>query len=238
MEAIKKRITDYWSRRVEGFSALRRREFAGEKGHLWNEELNRYLPAGRALRILDAGTGTGFLAFLLAAQGHRVTGIDLTPGMIAEAKQTAARLRLPADFFVMDAEEPDFADQSFDVIVSRNLTWTLPHLERAYCRWHTLLKPGGILLNFDADYCHEKPLTELPRCHAHQTLSKGLMTEYEHMKDCLRPAQRLRPQWDVTLLEHAGFHAIAVDGGIWQRIYHDVDEFFNPTPIFTISAMA
>ncbi len=33
---------------------------------------------------------------------------------------------------VMDAENPEFADESFDVVISRNLTWTLPHADRAY----------------------------------------------------------------------------------------------------------
>lgn len=238
MEAIKMKITDYWAQRVESFSALRSREFAGEKGHLWSEELDRYLPADRVLTILDVGTGTGFLAFLLAAKGHRVTGIDLTPEMIASAKQMALGLQLPADFFVMDAERPDFPAGSFDAIVSRNLTWTLPHLEQTYTRWHTLLKPGGILINFDADYCREKKPEALPRCHAHEAVSQELMLEYEHMKAYLLPTQQPRPQWDVRLLEKAGFHAIEVDTGVWQRIYHSVDEFFNPTPIFTISAIA
>lgn len=238
MEAIKREITDYWSQRVENFSALRTRELTGEKGRLWREELDRYLPADRALRILDVGTGTGFLAFLLAAQGHQVTGIDLTPEMIASAKQMALGLHLAADFLVMDAENPDFPAGSFDAIVSRNLTWTLPHLEKTYARWHTLLRPGGILLNFDADYCREKKPAEVPVCHAHAGVSRALMAEYEHMKEYLVRTQQPRPQWDVSLLQNAGFHAAAVDTGVWQRIYHDVDEFFNPTPIFTISAIA
>ena len=85
MEKIKQEMAGYWSRRVEQFSALRCREFGSEKHRQWQEELEKYLPAGRALDILDIGTGTGFLAFLLAERGHRVTGIDLTAEMIAEA---------------------------------------------------------------------------------------------------------------------------------------------------------
>lgn len=238
MGTIKQRITGYWAQRMENFSALRRRELTGEKGRLWERELEQYLPAGRPQKILDAGTGIGFLAFLLAEKGHQVTGIDLTPEMIGEARRTARWLDLPVDFWVMDAENPDFACQTFDVIVSRNLTWTLPHLGAAYARWHALLKPGGMLINFDGDYCREEASVQLPDCHAHRDISAGLMLEYEQMKAELRPMQRPRPQWDVELLERAGFREVTLDTGVWRRIYREKDEFFQPTPIFTITAIA
>ena len=45
-----------------------------------------------------------------------------------------------------------------------------------------------------------------------------------------------RPQWDVQLLIEAGFERVTVDKGVYKRIYAEIDEFFNPTPIFTIAA--
>jgi len=45
-----------------------------------------------------------------------------------------------------------------------------------------------------------------------------------------------RPQWDVQLLVEAGFERICVDVGVYRRIYAELDEFYNPTPIFTIAA--
>lgn len=237
METIKTRVTDYWAQRVSQFSALRIRELNSEKAGLWLRELETYLPARLGLKILDIGTGTGFFAFLLAARGYEVTGIDLTADMIREARRIAAEQSIPANFFVMDAEDPQFSDHTFDAIVTRNLTWTLPHVEKAYKRWHTLLKPGGVLVNFDADYCREKQ-TALPANHAHQQISAGLMQEYESIKDVLRPMQRARPQWDVALLKAAGFGEVAVDTDVWKRIYGTADEFYNPTPIFTIFAKA
>lgn len=96
--------------------------------------------------------GTGFFACLFAAEGHEATGIDLTPDMIKHAEHMAAVLGLDATFRIMDAENPDFEPESFDVLVTRNLTWTLPHVEKAYREWYRILKPGGVLINFDADY--------------------------------------------------------------------------------------
>ena len=98
------------------------------------------------IRILDIGTGTGFFAFLLSSLGHRVTGIDLTPSMIQEAKEIGQTLHSSAQFRVMDAEKLLFADESFDMVISRNLTWTLPHPQEAYREWQRVLKPGGLFL--------------------------------------------------------------------------------------------
>lgn len=238
MEEIKQRMTSYWSERAESFSELRMKEFSGKMRSRWMAEFEKYIPMTTPLRILDLGTGTGFFAFLLGAEGHEVTGVDLTEDMILKARKTSEQLGIPAQFAVMDAEEPDFGDGSFDVIVTRNLTWCLPHLEKAYGNWHRLLKKDGILLNFDADYCREKNDEPLPENHAHQGIPDRMKQEYEFFKQELRPVQEPRPIWDQLLLEKAGFHNITVDPQVYKRIYREFDEFYNPTPIFTIAARA
>ena len=238
MEQLKEQMTDYWSWRVPSFSELRKKELSGKMRERWMDEFVKYIPMDRPLKILDLGTGTGYFACLLGQCGHDVTGIDLTEDMILEAGRVAAQLQIPAKFFVMDAEEPDFAPESFDVLVSRNLTWGLPHLEKAYAGWHRLLKKDGILLNFDADYCREDSGKALPENHAHKGIPEKRTLEYEAFKDTLRPTQQPRPQWDVELLRKAGFHDIRVDTEVYQRIYVEFDEFYNPTPIFGISAKA
>ena len=138
----------------------------------------------------------------------------------------------------MDGEAPELPPHVFDVIVTRKLTWTLPHLDLAYRNWHRLLKPGGVLVNFDADYCREKEERPLPAHHAHQDIAAELLGEYESMKAQLRPMQRPRPQWDAELLRAAGFHDVTVDFGVWGRVYQEIDEFYDPTPGFAVSAIA
>lgn len=240
MEQIKEKITDYWSQRARDFGALRLKELQGSKGRLWMAELEKYIPMDRSLRILDLGTGTGFFTFLLASRGHQVTGIDLTEEMILQAGQTARVLGIQADFQVMDAEQPCFPPESFDVLISRNLTWNLPHLKEAYRAWKKLLKPGGILLNFDGDYCHEKEEdpASLPPSHAHKHLSRTLMDQYRELKGELKTSQQIRPVWDIQLLSQAGFSSIQMDPSLWKRIYSMPDEFYNPTPVFAIAAYA
>jgi SAM-dependent methyltransferase len=212
------------------------KEFSGKMHERWMAEFQKHLPMDKPLRILDLGTGTGFFCFLLGAEGHQVTGIDLPKDMILHARQSADVLKIPVDFCVMDAEKPDFAPGSFDALVTRNLTWGLPHLPEAYRNWFDLLKPGGVLINFDADYCREKKAEALPENHAHKGIAPELSQEYENFKNALRPVQQPRPQWDVQLLLEAGFQTVTVDTGVWKRIYQDFDEFYNPTPIFTIVA--
>ena len=239
MELIKHRVTHYWSHRAEGFEKQRLREFESEKKGRWLAEFARYLPQGRPLRILDVGTGTGFFACLLAGEGHETTGIDLTPEMIEHAEHMAAVLGVDASFTIMDAEEPEFEAGSFDVLVTRNLTWTLPHIEKAYREWFRILKPGGVLINFDADYSaalEEEDETELPENHAHKLVPDYMRAENDAITMELGAYHGPRPQWDVQLLVEAGFERVTVDMGVYKRIYREIDEFYNPTPIFTIAA--
>lgn len=239
MKNLKERIKNYWARRVPSFVRQRLREFESEKRGLWFAEIARYLPKGKPLRILDVGTGTGFLACLLSAEGHTVTGIDLTSEMISRAEEFAKAVKVPAKFLVMDAECPNFPPESFDAIVTRNLTWTLPDLQKAYRSWHELLAKGGTLINFDADYCHEfsdaEDLALLPD-HAHKLIPTDLVAENDEITQELCAYQKRRPEWDLRLLLDAGFSRVTVDAGVWKRVYPVPDEFYNPTPIFTIAA--
>ena len=239
MENLKDHIKSYWTKRAPSFVQQRLREFESEKRGLWLAEIAPYLPKGKTLRILDVGTGTGFLACLLSAEGHTVTGIDLTHEMIARAETFANTVGVPAKFLVMDAECPDFPPESFDIIVTRNLTWTLPDLEKAYCSWHKLLMKGGSLINFDADYCHEfsdaEEVALLPN-HAHKLIPADLAEENDEITQELCAYQKRRPEWDLRLLLDAGFSRVTVDAGVWKRVYAEPDEFYNPTPIFAITA--
>ena len=206
MTVLKKRITHYWSIRARAFADQRLRELDSPKARRWLEEIVPKLPESadnKPLRVLDVGAGTGFFTFLLSPLGHEVVGIDLTPAMIAKAKELARHLNISA--------------------------------ERAYRAWAKLLRPGGVLINFDADYCREH-CDELPKLHAHKDISPACWREYEAIKHELQPGQGVRPHWDAVLLRAAGFADIAFDHGVWQRIYSEIDEFFNPTPIFVLSA--
>ncbi len=113
----------------------------------WSALLTDQLPPNASpapLRILDVGCGTGSLSLILAEQGYTVTGVDFAPAMIEAARQKAAKQ--PIEFHVMDAAQPDFPAQQFDVLVCRHVLWALPEPADVLKRWRDLLKPGGTLL--------------------------------------------------------------------------------------------
>ncbi|MDO4650229.1 MAG: methyltransferase domain-containing protein, partial [Eubacteriales bacterium] len=148
----KERIVRYWGKRSESFLDQRRKELHAPIADRWRKEIFEMLPKKKSLRILDVGCGTGFFTILLAMEGHQVTGVDLTPEMIDNSRILAKEEGVDCEFRVMDAENIDFPEETFDVVISRNLTWTLPHAEVAYKSWIRVLKKDGILLNFDANY--------------------------------------------------------------------------------------
>ena len=115
------------------FLTHKREELHSAMAERWMKEIRAQLPAGGTSPDPGCGLRSGiFLLFFLAKEGHRVTGVDLTPDMIENAKILAAEENADCEFIVMDAENVDFPDGTFDVVISRNLTWTLPHVRRAY----------------------------------------------------------------------------------------------------------
>ena len=233
---LKTRVRNYWAKRAEDFQAQRLRELRSPLRDRWYAEMMKYLPMGRELRILDLGTGTGFFAFLLSEKGNFVTGIDLTEEMIRGANELAGILGMPADFRVMDAEAPEFEPESFDSLVTRNLTWTLPHLEKAYRNWYRLLTPGGVLINFDGDYGHAGPQENWKDNLSHRNVTEEMKLESDSITAEVAKSQGIRPLWDTRLLMDAGFERISLDTGVYRRIYREKDEFYNPIPIFVIAA--
>lgn len=239
----KEQIAGYWTRRSEDFLAQRREELHSPLAVRFLGILKENLPKDRPLKILDVGCGTGFFTILLAKEGHDVTGIDLTPGMIRGAGRLAGE-ELPEEqknrchFQVMDAENLDFPAGAFDAVVSRNLTWTLPDAEQAYREWCRVLKEDGILLNFDADYGKEDCTDSrgLPRNHAHHRLGSGMLEECERIKRQLPISSCSRPGWDLEALQEAGMTCFQIRLGIGKEIYLEKDQFYNPTPLFLLKA--
>lgn len=237
---IGQRVKDYWTQRSHDFGTVRKNELENEMGQRWLHEIERFLPEGRSLDILDVGTGTGFFAVLLAQQGHRVEGIDLTPAMLEEARTLAKQRNLNITFREMDAQNLDYPNDAFDVVISRNLTWTLPDPERAYASWFRVLKPGGVLLNFDAEYAAHV------RSHSVQNRKVAPDSPYGHvgMTDALQQENdaitlsmdigQARPEWDGEVLTRVGFQSCQTDTQVGKRLLGELD--LTTAPMFGIFA--
>jgi len=234
---ITSRVRDYWTVRTKDFSTVRQNELHSDISRRWTEEIGARLPQDGVLDILDVGTGTGYFAILLARLGHRVTGIDITPSMLAEAEATARRFGASIRFERRDAQDTGFAGGGFDAIVCRNLVWTLPDPAQAYREWFRLLRPGGTLLVFDANYAdnvrnqNQKASYITPQgVYGHIGVTPALTRENAEITLAMPAGRHRRPQWDAELAERAGFTVWGADEGAGARILREND--LGDAPLF------
>lgn len=244
----------YWSQRSAGYSAVNKEELAGSSRGMWksaiHDQIRRHFPDRSAdtINILDIGTGPGFFAILLAELGYMVTAADLTPAMLDEARLNAGSLASRIFFYEMNAEDLLFPDNTFDVVISRNLTWNLPHPEAAYHEWHRVLKKDGLLLNFDSNwynYLFDDDARKAYDADRANSESLGIDDQnvgenfdiMEGIAHRLPLSQAARPSWDIDVLSGLGC-AISVDEQIWKKVWTTQEQTnFYSTPLFMISAV-
>ena len=94
-------------------------------------------------RVLDVATGTGNLAIPAARTGAVVTGVDIAPNLLTQAKARAASESLVARFDVGDAEALPYADDEFDTAVSMFGAMFAARPERAASELLRVVRPGG-----------------------------------------------------------------------------------------------
>ena len=265
MDKLLEEIESYWSTRTEGYSEVNEKELKGMQKKAWLEvleggfcgkvsmekECDEENPDEKdSLKILDIGTGPGFFSMILAEAGYHVTAVDYTPGMLEKAAQNAAKFigkkKENIKFIRMDAQALDFEDESFDVIVSRNLTWNLPHPKMAYKEWLRVLKKGGRLLNFDANwygYLYDDKKREAYE-NDRRNVERGslddhyLCTDIDRMEKIALQvplSETRRPEWDVKVLKELGASQIQVNEDIWQQVWSEEEKLnYGSTPMFMI----
>ncbi len=172
----------------------------------WARRLRSWIPS--SCDVLDLGCGTGSLSLLLAEEGHRPVGVDLSPLMVGQARRklTAAGFDVPV--MVGDASAPPAeAGHSFDVILARHLLWTLPHPEATLRGWMSLLRPHGFLLLVEGRW--QMPAESRPYAPGAGPLPWLGGVSADHLLETLRPfSTRLRAE-PLT------------DPDLWGRPIHD-----------------
>lgn len=230
------------------------------------------------IRILDIGAGPGFLSIILAEMGYQVVAADFAERMLEEAYANAkAALPEIAEDLWEDGEEEEwkarkrgylrsaslggeisfrqenamsltFPEGSFDVVLSRNLTWNLPEPETAYRDWLRVLKADGLLMVFDANWY--RYLVDSEKKHAYdkdreRVAEKGfgdynIGENFDQMEEIARSmpmTERIRPAWDQNLLRRYGAKDISVAEDIGQRVYSEKEKVnYASTPMFMVKA--
>jgi SAM-dependent methyltransferase len=117
------------------------REDAWMRERLWAHYLRVF---GRGARVLDVACGTGLDTLRLAALGRRMTGVDASPGMVAELCRKAAARSLAVEVQVEDAARlGDWPAASFDGILSSFAGINTVDLPRFAAAAAHLLRPHG-----------------------------------------------------------------------------------------------
>ena len=244
----------YWTNRTSGYSDVNKCELQSDQHAVWGITLDTHIQAHHSsknrkeTRILDVGTGPGFFAIVLAEKNYLVTAVDYTDSMLNEASNNAGTLSAQIDFHKMDAEALTFADGSFDVIVTRNLTWNLLNPENAYRQWARVLAPGGLLLNFDAgwyNYLYDSKARDGYLRDRENIKSAGVNNEtdgtdvfaMEALANQAPLSTQQRPEWDITVLRGLGMRT-EVETEVWKTVWTYEEKINNDsTPMFLIKAI-
>lgn len=155
--AIKSRVREAFGKTAEAYVA--------SPGHAGGADLNRLVKLAaptRADRALDISTGGGHTALALAPHVAEVTASDLTPRMLAAARDflTASGVT-NASYVIADAERLPFLDASFDLVTVRIAPHHYASLSTAVREMARVLKPGGRLVVEDNIAPEDPALDEL-----------------------------------------------------------------------------
>jgi ubiquinone/menaquinone biosynthesis C-methylase UbiE len=203
-DIVKEAVAAHWGRRAANFDE--------DFGHsirtpaeraAWNRVFDLAVGGRDGLEVLDVGCGTGILSLELAARGHRVTGIDFAPEMLAVAREKAAAAHADIRFDEGDAEALPYPPGRFDMVITRHVLWTLPHPEAAIDDWRRVLRPGGRLAVIDGQ--------SLVAPGDEQAYSARRSAEYAPVADRL-PFLMGKPREEIEVLFRGhGFAAVGSD---------------------------
>ncbi len=231
-----KQIGTYWDTRAEGYSETIRSQLSGEDYQTFKTALKDGAPRGQGLSCLDVGCGPGFFSILLAKEGHSVTAVDYSEGMLEQARSNFDEMGVCVETVQGDAQNLPFEDGSFDYIVSRNLVWNLEQPEKAYKEWLRLLKPGGNLLVADGNhylYYYDEDYKKARNEYYSKDNSHTRGVDPTPINEIARelPLSKLRrPDWDISELLELGMESVSVQTG--RRSYTDTETGAEKSLIF------
>ena len=138
MEALKTRLKATW--------------MSGDYGHFAKyleagalEFLSR-IPIEPGMRILDVACGAGQISIPAARAGAKVTGIDIAPNLIEQARARAQAENLDAHFDEGDAEMLPYEDSSFELVISLIGAMFAPRPELVAAELKRVCRPGGKII--------------------------------------------------------------------------------------------
>ena len=163
--------------------------------------------------ILDIGTGTGGVAFLLGAKfkNSKIIGCDIAPGMIRRAIHNNSYENV--SFEIADAENLPFADKKFDLVVSSTTFQWVENIDKAFSEAKRVLKPGG---HFAFITFGPKTLSELKQ---NYKIAFGAEANYLHKFKNMREIR--------AALKTTAFETLKLSSNTMREFYPDFRTFFK-----------
>lgn len=248
-----KEVSEFWSTRSENYSNYVTEELDTKRPENWLKCIQEQVKEEDPLKILDAGCGPGFFSIILNKAGHDVIGVDGSEGMLKYAAENAHSQGASPKFMQMDCQKLDFKDNTFDLVLSRNVTHIFQDHRKAYAEWQRVLKPGGVLLIFDANW--PLPYVEGPirreaiyreaECfRLYGTNFSGGDCPYEYIGSDLNPenyrvlGDMCRPEFDVGVLTGLNYKNISFKRDVTELLWSEKEKLmYKATPLFMIRAV-
>ncbi len=149
---LKERVRAFWEANPCGVKFAdaapgTRRFYELVEAHRYTSEWHIPIAAGfekaGGLKVLEIGCGLGTDGTQFAEAGADYTGVDLTDAAVELARKRFELFDLPGKFQTADAENLNFADDSFDLVYSHGVLHHTPETEKAIREVHRVLRPGG-----------------------------------------------------------------------------------------------
>jgi len=217
--SIRDEIRDFWSERAATFDESVGHEIFSEaerKG--WQRLIRKHLGEGQGRTALDLACGTAVISHLMNDVGFKVTGLDWSDAMLAQARAKAKKRGTDIRFVSGDAENTMEPRESYDVITNRHLVWTLVDPAAAFREWFSVLKPGGKVLIVDGNMGKEtwvKHLrtfwTKVTGKRAAGHMNAEMMARHQSIRSRVHFSTEMPAEAVVDLLRQAGFENIVVD---------------------------
>lgn len=262
MDSVKhEEITSYWDGRAQSYSNGVVGELGDGRRNRWTSVVEQHVipleeavrSQGRVPRILDLGCGPGFFTVLFAERGWKIDAIDASTEMLEKAKGNL-RAHVPeaeAVFLQGDVSALPYPDNTFDLAISRNVTWLMREPEATYAEWLRVIKQGGKMLAFDANWYRylADPSVRAQRAIDQQgNTLEGWDTEAQatssQEKECERMAATLpmtwlmRPEWDRYVLGCLGASEVHIDADVWRQVWSDNEKsYYGSSPMFLVEAV-
>lgn len=228
------KVEKSWTLDSDGYDDLIQKQLKNKKDvTYWLDEISTEIGIGNK-KVLDIGCGPGFFSIILSRLGYKVKAIDGSIGMVECAKKNLIADGKEANVFCEDATLlANEKANSYDVIISRDVVWTLYNPEKAFKRWKEVLKPGGKIIIYDGNYRRgvDNLKTSLWKVLAHIII---LVTECRWQKksnhhseddifEKLYMVKKDRPEEDEKTLEKVGFSNVNVKNDAYRNSFSNLE---------------